>query len=100
MPRQTVIEDYLLSASYRASSVAETMALFSDERFDAAGFAGDRDALRAQVRALVSVDADFLRAAFDAVDQRFGSFDSYVRSEDGLRLGDAEVSQLKKSLLE
>lgn len=46
----------------------------------------------------LEVRLDYLRAALDTVDDRFGSFDAYLH--DGLGLGEVEVEALRRTLRE
>lgn len=48
-------------------------------------------------QALLSVEPAYLQAAFAAIDRTYGSFAAYAR--DGLGLGDAEIAQLRETLL-
>jgi protein-tyrosine phosphatase len=68
--RDTVTQDYLLSNQYRN--------------------AGPNDPLN-------GVSAAWLDAAFDQANQRYGSFDNYVR--DGLHLSATDIATLKAKLL-
>ncbi|MFT4614682.1 MAG: protein-tyrosine phosphatase, partial [Bacteroidia bacterium] len=43
------------------------------------------------------VEEHWLEAAFDAIDERWGSFDTYI--SDGLGLSQAEIDQLRDNLL-
>ena len=48
------------------------------------------------LRPLLEVRAEYLQAALDAMHERFGTFDGYLR--DGLGLGDLEVESLRRTL--
>jgi protein-tyrosine phosphatase len=69
VPKDTVVQDYLLTNVYRE-------------------LIGQRP----------SVQAANLDRAFMAIDERWGSFDAFVR--DGLGLSDAQVAELRDRLLE
>ncbi len=51
-----------------------------------------------QIRPLLEVRREYLEAAFQTIDEKYGSFDNYLRK--GLRLSDKEVAQLRATLLE
>jgi protein-tyrosine phosphatase len=48
--------------------------------------------------ALLDVRAEYLQAAFDAIDAKFGTFDAYLT--DGLGLTEAQITALRDSMLE
>jgi protein-tyrosine phosphatase len=50
------------------------------------------------VKVLWGVQPDFLQAAFDEIDARWGGFDAYLRS--GLGVGDAQRSRLRELYLQ
>ncbi len=50
------------------------------------------------VRPLLVADERYLDASFDAIAERWGSFDAYLR--DGLSLTDADITSLRERLLE
>ncbi len=54
--------------------------------------------LPAHIQAVLRADPDFLLAAFDAIEQRHGSFDGYLR--DALGVTDRERDELCTALLE
>ena len=91
VPRETVIQDYLLSNQYyrpdmpRAGETPDPqMAFFRTLSPDV-------------VKALMGVDRRYLEAAFDAIESRPGGWDLYVH--DDLALSDADVAMLKTRLL-
>ena len=88
MPRETVIEDYLLT------NVAMDFESFILPRLKARY--GDIDVEAA--RALSGVRAEYLHAAFDEVDAGFGSFDGYL--QDGLGLDARRREILRNRYLE
>ena len=47
---------------------------------------------------LLKVDAAYLDEAFGRVDERYGSFDAYLR--EGLALDDARLERLRERMLE
>ena len=89
--------DYLLSNEYRAEANAATIA---QVRTLVAGVRGvpEDEVDMTNLVALLDVRPEYLQAAFDAVDEKFGSFDAYLT--DGLGLTAAEITALRGSLLE
>ena len=88
VPAETVMRDYLASDQpSRESRKSQLMLLrlFKGEE------ASDNLAV------LMGVEAEWLQAAFGAIDERWGSFDAYVR--DGLELSAADVARLRGNLL-
>ena len=86
VPRETILEDYLLSNAYVATATAiDDYAKRSNVSRDAA-------------RAVLSVDRAYLDEAFTAITQKYGSTDNYRRTE--LALSDRDVVSLKARLLE
>jgi protein-tyrosine phosphatase len=47
---------------------------------------------------MMGVEEAWLRAAFEEIDARWGSFDNYV--SEGLQLTDRDIAKLRKQLLE
>lgn len=81
VPKETVYRDYLLSNGYRSNEIA-------------AGI-GTRGAAFAP---LERVAPEYLDAAFDEVDRRYGSFDNYPR--EGLGLDEKTLTNLKNKFLQ
>jgi protein-tyrosine phosphatase len=82
VPRETVMADYLASNAYLAGSSRERV--LTGAGVDAS-------------KLMLSVNASWLEAAFAEVDEKYGSFDAYVRQ--GLGLTDADVAALKARYL-
>ncbi len=97
VPEETVMEDYLLSNEYLAASNADTLA---QVRTVVAGVQGmpEDEVDMSNLEALLEVRAEYLQAAFDAVDEQYGSFEAYLT--DGLGLTQEEVDALRDDLLE
>ena len=90
VPRDQIMADYLLSASYLAGHNERRLRmirLMSLLRIDA-------DAMRP----LMTVEASFLEAAFAEAEQRYGSFDAYLR--EGLGVDDQLRARLRARFLE
>jgi len=81
VPRETIYQDYLLSNSYRAEDIT----------------AGARKHGSVFVP-LERVEPEYLAAAFDEVEQRYGTFDVYLRQ--GLGLDDHVIANLKSRFLQ
>ncbi|HEU4428166.1 MAG TPA: tyrosine-protein phosphatase [Myxococcota bacterium] len=90
VPRETVMEDFLLSNHYTAAAAEQR--LWMIELFSL--FRADTDALRP----LFGVEPAYLEAAFDAIEAHHGDFDSYRRN--ALGLDDAELETFRSLALE
>ena len=90
VPRETVMEDFLLTNHYTAQ--ATDRQLFMIKVFSL--FRTDTEALRP----LFGVEPAYLQAAFDAIDSSYGDFDTYRR--DALGLDDAELAAFRTYALE
>lgn len=90
VPRETVMQDYLLSAEYLAPKnkvMIEQMRRYPQ-------FANTPPE---QLEALLTVRPSYIQAGFDEVEKRYGSFDRYLH--EGLGLTDADIAALKTKLL-
>jgi protein-tyrosine phosphatase len=85
---ETIFRDYLLSNQY-----AKQM----DKRIFSVFLVGGFRAYR-MVKPLMGVQIEWLKAAFETIDEEWGSFESYV--SDGLDLSPSDVRQLQDNLLE
>jgi len=90
VPRETVMADFLLTNHYTAAATERRLMMI--ELFSL--FRADGDALRP----LFGVEPAYLDAAFEAIEQRYGDFDTYRR--EALGLDDAEVEAFRTLLLE
>lgn len=97
VPEETVMEDYLLSNEYRAAANAATIAQVRTLVAGVQGVPEDQVDM-SNLEALLEVRPEYLQAAFDAVDEKFGSFDAYLT--DGLGLTEAQIAALRDSMLE
>jgi protein-tyrosine phosphatase len=97
VPEETVMQDYLLSNDNLAASNAKTIA---QVRTIVAGVqkVPEDQVDMTNLIALLEVRPEYLQAAFDAVDEKFGSFDGYLT--DGLGLTQAEIDAFRDSMLE
>lgn len=88
VPRETVMADYLASNIFlqRKNAASISALAKSATPIDAAA-----------LMPVLTVRADYLNAAFDEVETRFGSFDAYLR--DGLSLSDTNLKILRKIYL-
>ncbi|MEV0188122.1 tyrosine-protein phosphatase [Kitasatospora purpeofusca] len=84
VPRETVEADYLASNTYRAAEIAATLAQLPP-------------AYQAIYKPLLDVRSEYLAAGFDEVQQKFGSFDGYLKS--GLGLDKRDLRDLRSQLL-
>ena len=90
VPRETIYEDFLLSN------------LFLERRTKVYTFLAWLGSLfrvpRSELRPLLEVRREYLESAFAAIDEKYGSFDSYLR--DGLDMDEATLVRLRAALTE
>ncbi|HZE37278.1 MAG TPA: tyrosine-protein phosphatase [Stackebrandtia sp.] len=86
VPREDILADYMLSNEYFGPVARKQLAALSSADIDAELFAP-----------LVVQHADYLAAAFDEADARFGDFASFVHK--GLDVDAATVANLRDTLL-
>lgn len=89
VPRETVIRDYMLTNLYTANAAERTLFWLRAYLF----FQTPAD----QLRPLFQAQRDFLEAAFDEIDERWGSFDVYLRK--ALNVPDEQRDALRTLLL-
>ncbi|MEM9256869.1 MAG: tyrosine-protein phosphatase [Pseudomonadota bacterium] len=89
VPQAVVMRDYMAS---KEPSVESRQGMLLMLRI----LQGEETA--AKLERLMGVEEDWLAAAFDEIDQRWGGFDNYV--SEGLGLSDDDVERLRDSLLE
>ncbi|MFJ9411281.1 tyrosine-protein phosphatase [Streptomyces sp. NPDC101393] len=82
--RGTVMRDYLATNDYLAAR-------------NAAALAEQTPAMAARLKPFLDARAAYLKAAFDEVTARFGTFDAYLR--DGLGLSEQVLERLREALL-
>jgi protein-tyrosine phosphatase len=97
VPEETVMEDYLLSNDLLAESNAATIA---QVRTIVAGVQGvpEDQVDMSNLEALLDVRPEYLQAAFDAVDEQYGDFETYLT--DGLGLSEETLTAFRDGLLE
>ena len=88
VPRETVMADYMLSNGYLRAKNDKTL-----DMFKASGAPFDP----ANLEAVMTVRPQFLQAAFDEVDKRYGSFEAYARDALGLTADD--IATLRNTYL-
>ncbi len=94
VPRETVIQDYLLTTRYMLApdslekTTADLQRIF--------GLAEPPDT--ATVQAIMTTRPETLEATFDNIAKRYGSFANYLR--DGLKISDSDLAALRQLLLE
>lgn len=86
--QETVMEDFLLSNTYRAEEDAATLT-----QLEALLDAGELEVMRA----LLEVRPEYLQAAFDTMVSKYGSVDAYLR--DGLGITDEERDEFRELML-
>lgn len=90
VPRTTIMEDYLETNAYTADHTESRLRLI---RW-ASLFRADPDA----IRPLFEARREYLQAAFDAIDENYGSTEAYLR--DGLDIDAETHARLRANLLE
>ena len=86
--QETIFEDYSLSNQYVKKMNKRMLAVIL-----ARGIKAYR-----MIKPLYEVNLDWLKAAFDNIDEEWGSFDTYL--SDGLDLSSSDVRQMRNVLLE
>jgi protein-tyrosine phosphatase len=97
VPEETVMEDYLLSNEFLAESNAATL---DQVRPIVAGAQGvpEGEVDLSNLEALLTVRPEYLQAAFDAVEEEYGDFETYLL--EGIGLDQATLDALRDQLLE
>jgi protein-tyrosine phosphatase len=90
VPREKVMEDYLLSNKFWESKTD----MYSCLANCASCFRTPRN----EVRALMEVRPEYLQAVFLAIDELYGSFDNYL--DQGLGIDEQTLENLKTALLQ
>ena len=90
VPREKVIEDYLLTNTYVKDHVDSEMLEIELKTF----FRADSDNLRK----INLVEERYIQAAFDTIDNHWGGMDKYIA--DGLELTEADLAKIKDYYLE
>jgi len=94
VPRDTVIQDYMLSNQYLlAPDTIETTTADLQRAF---GLAEPPDT--STVKTIMTARAETLEATFDKIDKTYGSFGNYLR--DALKLSDSDLLNIRRRLLE
>ncbi|MEH6580479.1 MAG: tyrosine-protein phosphatase [Halioglobus sp.] len=89
VPRDLVMADYMESKTHALKGRNKDLLMIRL-------FAGKE--AEEKMTVLMGVEESWLNAAFDAIDQRWGSFDNYLRQ--GLELNEQDIEVLKLALLE
>lgn len=89
VPEDVVIQDYILSREYALAARQKELTLVRILK-------GEEAADKLQI--LLGVEEPWLQAAFDTIDETYGSFDNYV--SEALGLSDEDVTALRAELLE
>ena len=83
------MQDYMLSREYSLAARQKELMLV---RLLQGEEAADK------IEVLLGVEQVWLEAAFDAIDEQYGSFDNYV--EQALGLEESDIANLRNTLLE
>jgi protein-tyrosine phosphatase len=94
VPRDTVVQDYLLSNQYLLAP--DTIESTTADLQRAFGLAEPPDI--STVRTIMTARPETLEATLDKIDKTYGSFGNYLR--DALKLSDSELINLRRRLLE
>ncbi len=89
VPEDVVMQDYILSREYALAARQKELTLVRILK-------GEEAADKLQI--LLGVEEPWLQAAFDTIDETYGSFDNYV--SEALGLSDEDVTALRAELLE
>ncbi len=89
VPEDIVMQDYILSREYALAARQKELTLVRILK-------GEEAADKLQI--LLGVEEPWLQAAFDTIDETYGSFDNYV--SEALGLSDEDVTALRAELLE
>jgi protein-tyrosine phosphatase len=85
--RATVLEDYVLTNEVTAPEIEKLLAIL-----------GERRGVPPEIlRPVLAADPAYLASSYEAVEERYGSLDGYLR--DGLRLDDEDLDALRNRLL-
>jgi protein-tyrosine phosphatase len=94
VPRETVVDDYLLTQHYLLSPGS-----FESTRTQLQKIFGLAEPLDdSAVKAIIALNPRTLEATFDTINKIYGSFDAYLR--DAVKLPDADRATLRQRLLE
>ena len=94
VPRDIVVQDYLLSNEYLLAP--DTIATTTADLQRAFGLAEPPDV--STVRTIMTARPETLETTLDKISKTYGSFANYLR--DGLKLSDSEVAAIRQRLLE
>ncbi len=89
VPDDVIMSDYMLSRDYAIAARQQELSLV---RLLQGKEAADKIAI------LLGVEEAWLQAAFDTIDEQYGSFDNYVHQ--ALGLDDTDITTLRNTLLE
>jgi protein-tyrosine phosphatase len=95
VPEQTVLNDYALTNRYLGEASPEAIKKMSAAGGSSASFVAKL--APEQRKAMMAADPEYLRATLRTIDEKYGSFDNYRRSE--LHVSDADVQILRNRLL-
>ena len=90
VPREKIIEDYLLTNTYVSDHVESKLLETELKTF----FRADSDNLRK----INLVEERYIKAAFDTIDSHWGGMDQYI--SEGLNLTEEDISKIKDYYLE
>jgi protein-tyrosine phosphatase len=90
VPREEIVKDYMMSVPLLSEKHGNLIKEYAAKLTD-------RNVSVEDLEPLFWIRSDYLDAAFDEVDRRYGSFDSYLR--DGLGFDESEISALRSKYL-
>jgi protein-tyrosine phosphatase len=85
VPRQTIVADYVLTNRYMTADALEQIRKVAPEIDSEAAMA------------LVAADPEYMETSFDEVNERYGSFQQYLRR--GLNITDSTIEALRANFL-
>jgi protein-tyrosine phosphatase len=94
VPRETVIQDYLLTTRYMLAPDSIEKTTLDLQRIFGLAERPDTDT----VQAIMTTRPEMLEATFDSITTTYGSFANYLR--EGLKISDSDLATLRQRLLE
>ena len=90
VPEETIFGDYMLSNDFRGQKISFVAFL--------ASMGSLFRVPRSEIRPLLEVRREYLEAAFAAIDEKYGSFETYL--EEGLGFDEQALARLRAIMLE
>ena len=99
IPRETIISDYLKTMEYLSGYIAYFRNYIPAEIEKARPLSEqEKEVVSEAVRILFGLDRSYIEAYYEAVQQKYGDFGTFIR--EGLGLNDEQIEKLKSDYLE